>query len=36
MMDIWMFLTLLFGTLLVLGFIVWCDKAIEDTGGEGA
>lgn len=34
MLDIWMALTLTAAFALVTGFVVWCGKTVEDTGGE--
>lgn len=36
LLDIWMTLTLLAAFALVAGFVIWCDKSIDDAGGERA
>lgn len=34
MLDIWMVLTLTVALALIVGFVVWCGKTVEDTGGR--
>lgn len=36
MMDIWMVPTLTAAFALVVGFVYWCDRSIDEAGGEGA
>lgn len=35
-LDFWMALTLIAAFALVVGFVVWCDRSIGETGGERA
>lgn len=34
MLDTWMTLTLIVAFALVAGFVRWCDKSIDETGGD--
>ncbi|MDG0809868.1 K(+)-transporting ATPase subunit F [Cohnella rhizosphaerae] len=35
MMDVWMTIALLAAFALVVGFVYWCDRSIDEAGGRG-
>lgn len=34
MLDIWTVLTLAAAFAVVTGFVIWCGRTVEETGGE--
>lgn len=36
MSDVWMTFTLIAAFALIAGFVWWCGKTVDETGGEGS